>query len=289
MAGTAMGTEYFENSVDFVLPSSGGDVLAVMGKRHFTFMSRSRGEQPDVDLGPGAPSVRAMAFLPSGALRTALVRDAAPAPMLEFVDIDPRSNKVTPLASMEAGPRVQVHFDREAGRALVLRSGARMARGSLSLIRFEPGLPFSGANELLAESDTPQAIFLGDGRIVTRTGGRNQGALKVFSPSATPVLDIPLGDGVSLLAGEMFPGIVAVQNVSFTAQEVLLIDCATGKTIRRISGLRSSLSSQSSGWWPPPPLPGTPGARLLLSADARLYELPAPSAEPRLLLPLSRD
>lgn len=93
--------------------------------------------------------------------------------------------------------------------------------------------------------------------------------------------------GGRFLAGEMFPGVLAVQQSTLTAQELVLIDCATGAVLRRIRDMRSPLGYQSNTWRIEKPPPGSPAARLVESKDGKLYNLASLTAEPRLLLPPS--
>jgi hypothetical protein len=80
----------------------------------------------------------------------------------------------------------------------------------------------------------------------------------------------------------MFPGIVSVR-LAMLAEELSLIDTTSGAVVRRLPNM------SWPGWFARnPPQPGTPSARLLLSSDAKLYELPSIAAEPRLLLPIGK-
>ena len=80
---------------------------------------------------------------------------------------------------------------------------------------------------------------------------------------------------------EMFPGVLAMSSGGSEAATTLL-DTTTGKVLREIPGLRAQSDFGSS------PPAGSAAARLLQSADGKLYELPALDAEPRLLLPRTR-
>ena len=282
----APGTEYFINSVESVLPSPDGSVFAIVGNRRLTFVSRTTGERPDVDFGSGAPSLRAMAFVPSGALRTLLVRNGSAGPLLEWADIDPASNRVTKIASTEAGGQVRVQFNRKATSALLTVTGGNAARSSLSLMRVDDADPAAARpTVLLPETPVPRAIFLADGRIATTSGGMHQTVLKVFSATGAPLLSTALSDGVATIEAEMFPGLVAI-GMGLT-REIAIVDCSNGNIVRRIPGMTSPISYAFASPNVPAPPPGTPGARLLLS-QGKLFDLATPSAEPRLLLPVAR-
>ncbi len=281
----------FGGMVDSVQPSPQGDVFAVQWERRLAFVSRSRGEGPEVKLGPGKARLRGSAFIASGDLRVALVREGASPSLVEFFDIDPNSGTLKPIDSVEAGERrnlTRVQFNSNATLALLTSSGANMARASVTLVSLDTAAGFPRATTLLTDAASPRAIFLADGRIAAVSGVRDQSVLKVFSPTGQPVRDTALGEGVSSLDGEMFPGLVAIDHSgSGIRRELVLLDCTTGSAVRRVPEMRSPLGIAAilgPGQIPPP---GTAGARLLQS-DGKLFELPSVTAEPRLLLPLPK-
>ena len=132
----------------------------------------------------------------------------------------------------------------------------------------------------------PGAIFLEDGRIAASTGGSagawQKRAVKIFSPAGQALLDAPIGEGMAPRLGrEMFPGILGARLEMFS-EELSLLDATSGAVTRRIPNMNSP------GWFlKTTSPPGTPAARLLLSRDGKLYDLPSVTAEPRLLLPRS--
>ncbi len=280
----------FGGSVNRVLPSPEGDLFAILWDRHLTFTSRAHGQLSDVNLGSGVPFVRAMAFLPSGALRAAITR-LAPSPNLEtpnfeLVDIDPRSGSMKMVASARLENPSSVRFDATASRVLVTSVAQNNRAASITL------LDLNGGSEprsivLLKEVFSPAAMFLADGRIAIASGGKigewEMRTLRVLSPGGQPVRDIPIGGGGHVgLGNEMFPGTLTVRTSLFT-NEMSLIDATSGAVLRKLSGY-----STLPYYFVSPPPPGTAAARLLQSADGKLYELPSPTAEPRLLLPTAQ-
>ncbi|MEO5761233.1 MAG: hypothetical protein ABIR28_02880 [Vicinamibacteria bacterium] len=271
-------------TVDWVMPSPEGDVFAIRWDRHLTFMSRSRGELSNARLDPRRSDVLAAAFLSTGELRAAIVRQVAPVFILEFTDIDPGSGTLKTLWSMEVASTVQVHFDAKAGRALLTSPVSPTLPGwrSVSLV----DLSQTGAAVLpivlLPNGLQPAGVFLADGRIAAMGGGRDRRPLRIFSATGAPLLDIPVPEGVaSLLPGEMFPRILAIRCVERNAPELLLVDSEDGAIVRRLPGSYWPVYYRNGGG----PPPGSSAARLLHSREG-LYELPSLTAEPRLLLPL---
>jgi len=280
-------------AVDWVLPSPEGDVFAIQWSHHLTFTSRSRGELSEINewkdrasLSRGINLLEA-AFLPSGDLRaTRVVRDPGGGQSLVFIDIDPKSAAVKTVASIPTEGPLLVQFDARAARAL-LTSVTRPGHGSfVALIDLAPEAGAARLTYLLRDVFLPRSTFLADGRIVATNGGSlgawQKRALKTFSPAGQPLLDIPIGEGMAPgLGREIFPGILGA-NLGKFDQELSLVDVNSGAVVRRLPGLRSP------GWFlrnlAPP---GTPAAQILLSRDGKLYELPSPTAEPRLLLPRS--
>ena len=276
----------FGGEVERVLPSPDGDVFAILWNRTLFFTSRSRGELADVNLGPGRPRVHNTIFLPSGDLRATISRQAASgATGLEFVDINPQSGTMKTVASLPTENPVRVQLDARAGRALLTATTIAGRGGSISLVDLNGPAGRVRPTVLLSDVLFPRAIFLADGRIAATGGGSvgawNKRILRIFSPAGQVVIDIPLGDGSApRLGSEMFPGIVAVGTGTFTL-ELSLIDVASGAVVRRLPDMFSLGESME-----PTAPPGTAAARLIESRDGRLFELPSPTAEPRLLLPL---
>jgi len=280
-------------SVNWVLPSPEGDVFAIQWDRHLTFTSRSRGELSEIDesknrsgLSRGI-NLHEAVFLPSGELRAArVIRNAAGAQSLTFIDIDPKSGSMKVVVSIPVDGPVRVQFDGKAERAL-LTSVTWAGRGAfVSLVNLSGGQ----TRVLLKDVLFPSATFLADGRIVAATmgapGSWNRRTLQVLSPSGETLLDIPIAEGLTLRLGrEMFPGVLGASTGSYT-QELSLIDVAAGAIVRRLPNMETPWR-----WFLPGPTtpPGSPAARLLLSKDGRLYELPSINAEPRLLLPSERN
>jgi hypothetical protein len=281
-------------AIDWVLPSPDGDVFAIQWDRHLTFTSRSRGELSEINEWKERARVsrginlQEAVFLPSGDLRaTRVMWDAAGGQILTFIDIDPNSGSMKTIASVPVSGSPRVQFDGKAARAL-LTSVTQPSRGaSVSLIDLGGAPGDARTKVLLQDVLFPSAIFLADGRIVAARGGPvgdwQSRALKIFSPAGPAQGEVPLGDGPAPQLGrEMFPGIVSVR-LAMLAEELSLIDTTSGAVVRRLPNM------SWPGWFARnPPQPGTPSARLLLSSDAKLYELPSIAAEPRLLLPIGK-
>jgi len=274
--------------VNWVLPSPDGDVFAILWAGHLTFTSRSRGELSglDLDLGPSRRmSFRTAVFMPTGELRTAIMRrDALGEQTLDFVDIEPRSGVQKLLFSLRANTVARIQFDASGSRALVT-SGTSPGRGAVILLVHLMGTPeANAARELVKEVYFPGATFISDGRIVASGAGALAGDtnfLTIFSPEGEPVLKASVDVGFSpALGGEMFPGVMAV---SIIGKGASFIDLNTGKLLRSLPNLRHLGNFFGSS------PEGSAAARLLLSMDGKLYELPSVDAEPRLLLPLPRQ
>ena len=267
-------------SVRTILPSIDGDRFAVAWGQRLTFMSRSRGQLSEIDFGPTRSGLLTAAFRSSGTLRAILGRQNGPKSVLEFVDIDPATSAATSLATLEGGTS-WVFFDAMAERALI-SSNARGGRSSISMVDLTAGRTSTEPAVLVANAINPMGRFLSDGRIVTTSGGRGEGTVTVFSAIGVRIAEFRMeGDAIPFIGGEMFPGVLGLSLITRGSQELGLLDIATGAVIRRIPGLVSpTLFSPSA------PPPGSAAARLVQSRDGKLYELPSPTAEPRLLLPL---
>ncbi len=280
-------------AVDWILPSPEGDVYAVQWGRQVAFMSRSRGELSEIDewndragIARGINLAEA-AFLPSGDLRAARVlRDPTGAQTLTFIDIEPSSGSMKIVASIPVEGPVRVQLDNKAARALLTSVTQPGIGAFVALVDLSGGPDGPRPRMLLKDAFFPSAVFLADGRIAGAKGGSvgaaSRRALKIFSPSGEPLVDVPLGAGMPPRPGrEMFPGIIAVSTGGFN-EELSLIDVESGAVVRRIP----SVFTPPWGFRGTTP-PGTPASRLLQSGDGKLYELPSVTAEPRLLLPRS--
>jgi len=261
-----------------VLPAEDGDLFALWWGRNLVFTSRSRGEVSRLDLGPDPVYASGATFMPSGKLRLARQRRGGQGSTLEFIDVDPGSAATTVLTSVPS-PGDALRLDSGAERALVT-STTMGGRASISLIDLRNAPGTAPITRLLANGINPAARFLGDGRIAVTTNEHEGGVLRVFSPTGERLLDLPQ-PGSAMIAGEMFEGILAIGVRGPGADDLCLIDSATGAKARCLQSLSSPLALS-----PITPSPGSPAARLLQSSDGKLYELPSLTAEPRLLLPL---
>jgi hypothetical protein len=263
-----------------VLPSADGDLFALWWGRTLVFTSRSRGEVSRLELGPDPSYISAATFLPSGSLRLARQRRSGPASTVEFVDVDPGTGASKVLASIESSGGA-LRLDAKAERAL-LNSSTRGGRTSISLIDLKGAPETAPVTVLVADGINPAARFLADGSIAATTNAHDGGMVRIYSAAGRQLMELPQ-PGSALIGGEMFPGVLAVTLAGPGIENLGLIEIATGATVRRIPGVFSPLALSAST-----PPPGTPAARLLQSRDGRLYELPTITAEPRLLLPISR-
>ena len=260
-------------SID-ILPASSGDLFAVRWYErglNIAFMSPSRGQLSAINL-PSTPGVfHTWAFLASGQLRAATYKASVG---LQFVDIDPATGSLKTVGAATYRVFPNTLFDASASRALMV-SGE--AGGTVSLLQLE-GSAQAPPRTLATGTATFDASFLGDGRVAVIVRQPPTAELRLFSPDGTPEFSLPLGDGFSRLGGEMFVNVVAVTTLLSGRSEVLLIDTTSGKILRRAAGFHA-ISSQAA-----PPPPGSPGARLLMSVDNKLFLLPSVTEEPRLLL-----
>ncbi len=270
--------------VNWVLPSPDGDVFAITWGGHLTFTSHSRGELSDANLyGPQSSMyLREALFLPTGDLRPAFVnRDKGGEQSLDFMDIEPTSGARKLLLSVTESLVARIRFDADGARALIT-TGSSPGRGaSVLLVHLDGREAASATSTLVNEVYSPSAAFVSDGRIVASGAAAmrqwDTNFLTVFSPGGEPVLKAPVDVGFRpTLAGEMFPGVMAVSIINKGAS---FIDLTTGKLVRSFPDLR-----HLGNYYGFPP-EGSAAARLLLSTDGKLYELPSLDAEPRLLLP----
>ena len=268
-----------------VLPASNGEVFAVASttyrdgraERHLSFMSPSRGQISDSIF---SRRIATWAFLPSGRLRVVAVVRMGEGRDLQILDVDPATAKTTVVAAEDAGTSVWARFNRSATKALII-SGP-IAERTVALVDLE-GTPRAPTRTLATgKGINLAAMFLMDGRVAVLVARPPEAELKIFSPEGKALLDLPLGVGGSWLGGEPFTNVVSLSRMLNGAPEVDLVDTTSGKTLRRIPGLRPVAS-----WARPlPPTPAdSPGARLFMSYDEKLYILPSLTEEPRLMLP----
>jgi hypothetical protein len=284
---TARDLSRFGGVFTWVLPAPNGDVFAILWDRHLTFTSRTRGELADLDFGGARPTTfRAGLFLPSGALRAAVIRNIGGlGRSLVFVDIDPTTGAQKELHSLTATNIAGVQFDSTGARAVV-STVTTPGRGGDVMLMLLDGPKGPATRVLVAGKLFPTATFMGDGRIVASSrpiGDAPKGsALAVFSPEGEPLREILLSDALfPRPQGEMFKGVLAVSAGAEGGTK--LIDLDTGNVVRELPGMRHHAS-----YFRPPP-PGSAAARLLVSRDHKLYELASIDAQPRLLLPLGRN
>ncbi len=277
-------------SVDYILPSKDGQTFAILWDNHITFSTRGGSELSSVDFGPGRRRIGGVRFAPDGALRLAQVRQDQANSILEVLRVEPHSGKLTRLTSMAVGPMVLFHFDATGERALVTsRWGASIAtfRGEVSLLDLHSENR-SPVTLLQGGGVAALAIFLADGRVAATANPWNSwdtGVFKTFSAEGKPLLDIAFEPGTRAdVRDEMFPGLLAVRYSRTGISEDALVDANTGATVRRFTEGEPVARSWYLDLAPPPP-PGSPAARLLKSRDGKLFEIPTPTAEPRLVLP----
>ncbi len=270
-----------------ILPSSNGDLFAVRWTDKKTgvnlaFMSPSRGQLSAINLSSAKRTDHAWAFLASGQLRVATLQQAGGGQEMEFVDIDPATGDLKAVASADAGETPRVRFDGSATRALIVSGPASERRVSLVQLEGSPQAP----GQILATGKQAnlEADFLADGRVAVIVRQPPTAELRLFSPEGKPVFGVPLGGGLTTIGSEPFPNVLSVSTTFGGKSEVALIDTTSGKVLRRIAGVHAP-SSWTSGASEAPPPPGSPGARILMSLDGKLYLLPSLTEEPRLLLP----
>jgi hypothetical protein len=277
------------DTMNRVLPSPEGEIFAIGWGGHLTFTSRSRGEMADLKQveykGAGVferLSLSSAAFLPSGELRTTRTLGAATGPQaVSIVDIDPRSGTTKVVTSVQTEGPVFSRMDAHTPR-LLLTSQAQPGHGA-SLWLVDGRETNAGPQSLMQGVLAPGGEFLADGRVAITYGGSptswNSRGLRILSDKGQLIREIPIGDGPApYLDGEMFPGILAL-SIGLLKQEVTLVDIESGAVVRRLADMRAFRTLQGR--------PGSPAARLMVSKDGKLFELPSPTAEPRQLLPLT--
>lgn len=271
-----------------LLPSSAGDVVAFhwvdQAGAHVAFMSPTRGQLSAVDLAETRRTRRAWIFLPSGQLRVAFQNWAETVEEIQFVDIDPATGRVTPVAAAPIGRRGEVFsvgFDESASSAVV-EAGPANERTILLLTL--DGSPPPTIHTLAAGRQVNlQAGLLADGRIAVIVRQPPTAELRLFSTAGEPLLTIPLGQGFTTFGSEPFPNVLMVSTQVTSTPIVRLFDTTTGRLLRQVDGFRAPSPLL---FWNPGPAgpPASAGSRLLLQEEA-LYLLPSMTEAPRLLLP----
>jgi hypothetical protein len=288
--------DIFRGWVLGVFPSSDGDLFLIHSMRGVSFVSRSRGPLSEFvpDRGPMMPV--AMTLMGTNQLRIATLRREGTMRMLDFADIDSTTAKRTILRTLTlppppelpngpalpGAPHVHVFFDREGQRCLV-SLGPGLRRDQILLVNLEGAAVAKPPVALLSGVVVPDLMFLSDGRVAATQQSKEGMSLRTFSTEGAPLLNVRV-PGLSRLALEMFPGLIAGAAASSGSWDLLLLDAATGEPARRIEWFSSAMDLR---WARRPPTPGTPGARLLRSKEEALYDLATPAAEPRLILPRS--
>ena len=250
---------------------------------NIAFMSPSRGMTAKVNL-PTHWNVFDWAFLSSGQLRMAAMhRVAAGLQQLEFLGIDPTTGSFRSVASFEtaatAGNIARVVLDASGTKALIVAGAWTDAR--VSLLTFhgaEPVTPRTLASGVPTNFDVR---FLGDGRIALQVRHPPTAELRLFTPDGDPLVTVPLGEGFSMIGSEPFVNVLAVSTLMKGKSGVALLDTTNGAILRQLAGLYTVAHWTSVA----PPPPGSAGARMLMSADRKIYLLPSLTEEPRQLLP----
>lgn len=286
----------FRGFASHVLPSFTGDVFAIEWKGHLTFTSRTGAELSDLDLGAEQSHLAASAFLPSGELRAAIVRRGASIDQLDLVDIQPESGATKLVGSVKVSRSVDVRFDATATHAL-LQARTLPRRMTVTLLSFGARPEALSSVVLIADAFNPTPVFLSGGRIGLLAGGGR--SLRILGMTGELLHETPIEQRTEAqLAGEMFPGIVAIMappsrelrlsdtadgGVAVPGWDLLLFDTAGGGLVRHLHGTRSVLNASDAT----PPPAGSPGARLMWR-EQQLYSLAAPGAEPRQILPAAQ-
>ncbi len=275
----------FTGGVDAIVPSADGALLALVSWGSVTFMERSGALLKEATLAKYPARLKGLMFTPTGKLRAARGIQEGATARIEFMEVDPRTGNINALSSIETGSSSSVRFDAQGGRALVTSGGP--AGASMTLVNLGEGPAPSNAGVALGSDLFSGATFLADGRVAVAGGdayGRTGRSLRVFSSTGEPTLNQKLDDGANVSLGkEVFPGVLCLHILKGKNSAVAFIDATNGAELRRIPGY-SLAPRPFSLYVETVPPPGTPGARLLLSAG-KLYELPSLQAEPRLLLP----
>jgi hypothetical protein len=252
-------------------------------------MSPTRGQLSVVDLAETRRPKRAWSFLPTGQLRVAFQNGVETVEEIQFVDIDPATGKVTPVAAAPIGRRGEVftvRFGEPASSALV-EAGPPTERTALLLTL--DGRPQPTMHTLATVTRVNlEAGQLADGRIAVIVRQPPTAELRLFSTAGEPLLTIPLGDGFTTIGSEPFPNVLIVSTRLASTSIVRLFDTTTGRLLRQVEGFhapRALFASNlvfSSKLEPAPP--ASAGSRLLLKKET-LYLLPSMTEAPRPLLP----
>jgi hypothetical protein len=268
-----------------ILPASGGDLFAFhwfdQAGPHAAFMSPARGQLSVVDRAALVRTKRSWIFLPSGQLRVAFQERIDGAEQVQFVDIDPASGKVTPVAAApmgRPGEAISVRFDDSGSRALV--EWGPPSERTVSLVTLTG--PELTTHALVAAREVNlEASFLSDGRIATIVRQPPTSQLRVFSKAGDPMLTVPLGQGFTTIGTEPFPNVLIV-STQLPTSTARLFDTTDGRLVREVEGFRAPRASLFANSEPAPP--ASAGSRLLLK-DESLYLLPSMTEAPRALLP----
>jgi hypothetical protein len=276
--------DIFHLQIGRIIPSSDGDLFAIQTKRGFAFVSKSRGPLSEFVVDPRAVTLIEAILMPTNQLRVAMTRREGAGLMLEFADIDPSTSKAVVLKASATTPQVQVQFDRESERALV-SVGPGLQRDEIALVNLTKGGATNAPVTLLSKATVPDVMFLSDGRVLATERSAQGVLLRLFSAEGVSLLNTPFAGGDKVRLGiEMFPGVIAANTLTPGGWELALVDVATGAALRQLPNSSTPLDLR---WVRRAPIPGTPGARLFRSRDGAIYELPSPTAEPRLLFPRS--
>jgi len=270
-----------------ILPSSGGEVFAFYWSNkagpRLAFVSPARGQLSVVD--PAKVfRARAWIFLPSGKLRVAFQHRIEKVEEIQFVDIDPATGEITPVATApigRIGESFSVRFDESAFRALV-ETGPANERTALLLTL--DGSPQPTIQTLaMARQVNLEAGLLADGRIAVVVKQPPTAELRLFSTAGEPLVTVALGDrGVTTIGSEPFPNVLMVSTPLYAPPMVRFFDTTTGRLLRELEGFR--VPSAFSSWNSRPAPPASAGSRLLLKGET-LYLLPSMTEAPRPLLP----
>jgi hypothetical protein len=270
-----------------ILPSSGGEVFAFYWSNkagpRLAFVSPARGQLSVVD--PAKVfRARAWAFLPSGQLRVAFQPRLERVEEIHFVDIEPATGTVTPVATApmgQIGESFSVAFDESASRALV-EVGPLTERTALLLTL--DGSPQPTMRTLAAAKQVNlETRLLADGRIAVVVKQPPTAELRLFSAAGDHLWTVPLGDrGLTKIAGEPFPDVLMVSTSVYGSPMVRLLDTTTGRILRDVEGFR--MPDAYFSWNSRPAPSASAGSRLLIKGET-LYLLPSMSEAPRPLLP----
>ena len=116
-----------------------------------------------------------------------------------------------------------------------------------------------------------QPQFLGDGRVAAILTERNADRLKVFGANGNPDIDVLIGDGHLLLAGESAPGELVLND--WTAGFLtLFVDATTGEIRKKESGIRPAAWRSIGSDLQRESAPGSLDTRLFITPDGVLVD-----------------